>query len=116
MSASSKKYTAFTTWMGNFEWNRVPFGLKGAPSYYQKQIQQTVLRGLMYDVCFAYIEDIIWGGKDFQEFLRNLDLILTRLENFGITLNPDKCKINLREIKGVGYILDATGLKINLKV
>ena len=47
MSASSKKYTAFTTWMGNFEWNRVPFGLKGAPSYYQKQIQQTVLTGLV---------------------------------------------------------------------
>ena len=67
----------------------------------------------MYDVCFAYIDDIIWGGKDFQEFLRNLDLILTRLENFGITLNPDKCKINLREIKGVGYILDATDLRFS---
>ena len=48
------------------------------------------------------------GGKD---FLRNLDLILTRLENFGITLNPDKCRVNLREIKGVGHILDATGLR-----
>ena len=67
----------------------------------------------MYDVCFAYIDDIVWGGKDFREFPRNLDLILTRLENFGIILNPDKCKINLREIKGVGYILDATGLRFS---
>ena len=49
----------------------------------------------------------------YGEFLRNLDLILTRLENFGITLNPDKCKINLHEIKGVGYILDATGLRFS---
>jgi len=113
LSASSKKYTAFTTWMGNFEWNRVPFGLKGAPSYYQRQIQQNVLRGLMHNICFAYIDDIIFGGHGFEECLKNFDLILTRLESFGITLNPDKCTINVREVKGVGYILDSTGLRFS---
>ena len=28
-------------------------------------------------------------------------------------MNPDKCKINLSEIQGVVYILDATGLRFS---
>ena len=28
-------------------------------------------------------------------------------------MNPYKCKINLSEIQGVGYILDATGLRFS---
>ena len=30
-------FKLLTTWMDNFQWNRVLFRLKGAPSYYQKQ-------------------------------------------------------------------------------
>jgi hypothetical protein len=70
----SKEYTAFTSWMGNFQFDRVPFGLKGAPSYYQQQIQIEVLRGFMYKVCEAYIDDIITFGKTEEELkAQNID-------------------------------------------
>ena len=77
LAEESKQYTAFTTWMGNFEWDRVPFGLKGAPSYYQKEIQQTVLRGLVYDICESYVDDVIFGGKELKDFIEHFDKILT---------------------------------------
>lgn len=106
----SKEYTAFTSWMGNFQFDRVPFGLKGAPSYYQQQIQIEVLRGFMYKVCEAYIDDIITFGKTEEEFLINLDRILERLELFGITVNPDKCRFGMSTIEYVGHTINDMGL------
>jgi hypothetical protein len=35
LAVSSRAFTAFMTFMGLFEWLRVPMGLKGAPSYFQ---------------------------------------------------------------------------------
>ena len=106
----SKKYTAFTSWVGNFQFERVPFGLKGAPSYYQQQIQSEVLRGLIYRICEVYIDDIITLGKTEEEFLTNLDTILARLELYDITVNPDKCKFGMPQIEYVGHTINDIGL------
>ena len=36
MGAIARIFTAFICWCGLFEWLRVPMGLEGAPSYFQK--------------------------------------------------------------------------------
>ena len=36
LSLNSQSATAFTTFMGTYEWLRMPKGLKGAPSYFQQ--------------------------------------------------------------------------------
>ena len=33
---NSRRFTAFITFLGVFQWLCVPFGLKGAPAYFQK--------------------------------------------------------------------------------
>ena len=38
MDPESVKYTAFVTAHGVFEWKRVPMGLKGAPTYFQREM------------------------------------------------------------------------------
>ena len=43
--------TAFITIYGLFEWLRVPMGLKGAPSYFQKVMATVVLIGLLHVLC-----------------------------------------------------------------
>ena len=48
---ASQKYTAFITRSGIYEWARVPMGLKGAPSYFQREIANTVLGGLLGVKC-----------------------------------------------------------------
>ena len=59
LSLSSRMITAFITFMGIFEWLRVPMGLKGAASYFQKVLATVVLVGLVYYICELYIDDII---------------------------------------------------------
>ena len=45
MAAESKKKTAFVTPFGQFEFNVMPFGLQGAPSTFQRMMDN-VLQGL----------------------------------------------------------------------
>ena len=47
ISASSRKFTAFTCFMGVFEWLRVPMGIKSAGSYFQAGMA-FILVGLIY--------------------------------------------------------------------
>ena len=52
---ASRHLTAFRTAFGIFEWNRLPMGLKGAGSYYQSHMQNTVLTDLLYKICESYL-------------------------------------------------------------
>ena len=85
-----KKDTAFITFMGLFQWNRVPMGAKGAASYFQMVLQTVVLAGLMFAVCEVYIDDIITHGVDEKQFIFNLRRVFLRLREHKITLNPEK--------------------------
>eukprot|EP00922_Rhytidocystis_sp_ex-Travisia-forbesii_P041248 GHVS01061580.1.p3 GENE.GHVS01061580.1~~GHVS01061580.1.p3 ORF type:complete len:110 (+),score=9.84 GHVS01061580.1:1326-1655(+) len=42
LSPESRKYTAFVTPMGTYEWTVLPFGLKTAPSEFQRVIDHTI--------------------------------------------------------------------------
>jgi hypothetical protein len=106
---SCRHLTAFITPDGVWEWKRVAMGLKGAPSYFQRAMTTEVLPGLLYEACEVYLDDIIVFGRTKTEYLHNLERVLTRLNEFNITVNPKKCKLGLTQIEYVGHTIDATG-------
>ena len=106
----SRKFTAFMTFMGIFEWTRVPMGLKGAASYFQMVLATIVLVGLMYMTCELYIDDIIVHGSDETRFIDNLRAVFTRLRTHKVTLNPNKCKFGLESVEYVGHTIDRKGI------
>ena len=112
LHSESRRYTTFKTHMGTYMWKRVPFGLKGAPSYYQQQIADA-LDGLLYRVCEVYIDDIIIYGKTEEEFTENLQAVMERLNERGLTVTPAKCKFGLTEVEYVGHVINQEGLKIS---
>lgn len=62
---ASQPFTAFITAYGTYEWIRCPFGLKGAPAYFQKGMQTEVLADLLYKICEVYLDDILfWGNSE----------------------------------------------------
>jgi hypothetical protein len=56
---NTKRFTAFITYMGIFEWNRAPMGTQAAGGYFHQCISYIVLAGLVYNILEAYIDDII---------------------------------------------------------
>jgi len=79
LSEASKKYTAFTCFIGLYEWNRVPMGLKGAPSFYQMALAMFVFVGLISIIMELYIDDLIIHGKTEDEFISRLRQVFGRM-------------------------------------
>ena len=113
LNVSSRVFTAFITFMGIFEWLRVPMGLKGAASYFQKVLATVVLIGLIYYVCELYIDDIIVHAQNAESFLSRLRQVFERLRKYNITLNPEKCRFGLQAVEYVGHTIDETGLSFS---
>ena len=63
--------TTFTCHRGTFRFPRMPFGLCNAPATFQR-LMDTVLMGLNFDVCLAYLDDIIVFSKDLSTHLIRL--------------------------------------------
>ena len=110
LSLSSRAYTAFMTFMGVYEWCRVPMGLKGAGSYFQGVLASQVLSGLIYITCELYIDDLIVHAQDHKQFITNLDQLLAKLAAHKIRVNPDKCSFGMSEVEYVGHTINEHGL------
>ncbi|CAK9816796.1 Retrovirus-related Pol polyprotein from transposon 412 [Anthophora quadrimaculata] len=112
MDENSKKYTAFSTPQGHFQYRRMPFGLKNAPATFQRMIDNA-LRGLIGKICFAYLDDIVVFGTTIEEHNRNLATVFQRLRELGLKLQPDKSKFLRPELEYLGHVITADGVKPN---
>jgi len=115
MSTESRSLTAFITAFGTYEWLRCPFGLKGAPAYFQRAMNTEVLIDLLYQICEVYLDDILFWGATEEEYLQRLEILLDRLSNKGITINPKKCSLGLEQIEYTGHVLDKYGISFSQK-
>ena len=105
----SKHLTAFLTIFGLYEWGRMAMGLKGAAPLFQRIIASEVLRELYTTIAEGYIDDVMTFGHDNESFLINLEKVLQRFSDHGITLNPDKCCFGVTEIEYVGHVINEKG-------
>ena len=78
MHPNSCQKTAFATHAGLFEFNAMPFGLSNARCTFQR-LMECVLRGLNWDTCLIYLDDIIVFSNTFEEHLKRLCLVLNIL-------------------------------------
>ena len=110
---ASRHLTAFRTAFGIFEWCRLPMGLKGAGSFYQQHMQCTVLTDLLYNICESYLDDILVYGTDKEDLSKNLQKVVARLQSYGMTINPEKVKINMTHVEYVGHVIDKYGISFS---
>jgi transposase InsO family protein len=103
MAPSSSWLTAFITPFGTYEWNRIAMGLSVAPSWFQQQIQEEVLGGLVGTVVELYIDDLLVYDKTEEGFIEKLQTLFARLQEKHIFLHPLKCAFGLKKIQFLGY-------------
>ena len=86
----------------------VPFGLKNAPPYFQRRMDE-VLRGLPFVRC--YIDDIVVWSNNLEEHLQHLKEIFQRLREAGLKVHPGKCVFGADSIDFLGHRISAGKLE-----
>lgn len=76
-----KPKTAFITSAGLYQFNVMPFGLCNAPATFERMMD-TVLRGLTWNICLCYLDDIM---VFFQFILSTLEKAEARPRLFSIS-------------------------------
>ena len=108
--------TAFITPQGLYEFRVMPFGLTNAPSVFQR-LMQRVLMGLNPeegpDFVSVYIDDVLIFSRTLTEHLQHLKLVIQRLLEAGLKLQPSKCHFVRKEVVYLGHIITPEGLKPN---
>ena len=96
--------TAFLTPWGLFEWNRLPFGIKTAPMFFQKAMER-VFRGL--DFIQVYLDDVVVLSESAEEHVEHLKIVFERLRQYQLKLRLDKCKFGVQELEYLGHLVNA---------
>ena len=107
---ASRSYTAFSTPRNHWQFKRLSFGLRNAPSAFQREIQ-AVLSSLPSNKVIAYIDDILVMGNSYDEHLNLVSKVLQTLEIYGIKIKPAKCEFFKSEVDFLGHKISQTGIK-----
>lgn len=113
VSPESIKLTSFVTPTGQYEYVRMPFGLKNAPAVFQRFITAIFRDFLIKNEIVIYLDDILLATPDESSHLLLLERILCRLRKYNLQLRMSKCKFLHSEIDYLGYTVNAKGIRPN---
>lgn len=91
-----------------YRYKRLMFGLNCAPEMFQR-ILQSILQGLKG--VKNLLDNIIVNGRTQEEHDLRLKQVCKRLGEKGFTLNKEKCRISLKEVKFLGFKISGSGYR-----
>jgi len=106
--------TAFTTHCGIYHSLSMPFGLKNAPATFQRALN-IILSGLKWQICLFYLDDVIIFSANAEQHVEDVDTVLHRLREAGVTLTLEKCTWFSDEVENLGHIVRPGKLHVHNK-
>lgn len=114
LAPSSRKYTAFSTDGGMYQYTAMPFGLSIAPSSFSRMMA-LAFSGLSPEHCFTYMDDLIVMGFSEQNHIENLRKVFETCRKCCLKLNPEKCQFFKTEVSFLGHVCTNEGLRADPK-
>ena len=109
LDEESKRYTVVNTHRGLFRYNRLLFGVSSAPWIFQRTMES-----LLHDIPYVivYLDDILISGVSEEDHLKNLRMVLERLQSAGLILQRSKRTFCVTSITYLRHSIDAEGLHL----
>ncbi|CAM4414604.1 unnamed protein product [Lepidochelys kempii] len=96
LDESAKERSAFTTHVGLYEFNVLPFGLQNAPATFQRLVDG-LLAGLG-EHAVADLDDVALFSDSWAEHLEYLQKVFECIREEGLTVKAKKCQIGLNRV------------------
>ena len=107
LSQESQELTTFLTPWGRYLFLRSPMGLSSTVDEYCRR-GDIAIAGLSN--VEEVMDDVIVFDDNFDQCVDRVRALLLRCKEHGITLNPDKFKFAEKEVKFVGFTINAQGV------
>jgi len=104
-----KDKTGFITPFGSFRYERLAYGLAGAPSTFQGIMDMTLM-GLKDIYALVYLDDILIFSDSIEEHAHRIRMVLDRTREANFKLNLGKCTFAAREVAYLGQLVSADGV------
>lgn len=117
LSQEAKEKTAFVTEDSTAKFERMPFGLKGAPGVFQK-VMNLIFKDLKDEgLIHIYLDHIIIPSRDWDDMLSVIHRVLISLRLAAcLTLKPTKCTFGATSLNFLGFTISSGEIKPGLKV
>ena len=101
----SRKYTAFVSEEGQFEFNKLPFGFANSPSEFARYVSKVLVNLIRTKKVVVYMDDILVGTETIQEHLELLKEVFITLSDNHVQLQMQKCCFVKTTVEYLGYKL-----------
>ena len=98
--------------MSLIEFTRMPYGVEGRPATFQ-QLSDKIIGPEMEPHAFSYLDDIVIVSDTFEEHMKWLEQVLTRIKDAGLTINREKSEFCRNEVKFLGVLVNRDDFKPN---
>ncbi|MBW0588573.1 hypothetical protein O181_128288, partial [Austropuccinia psidii MF-1] len=108
----ANKLLRIITHCGIYEYLRMPFGIKNAPSHYQRMMDTLFPTELSGGWLISYIDDIIICSDSWYLHLERLARVLHKVAEVNMKILLKKCNFGFEELKALGHIVSGLSLGI----
>lgn len=109
MNPNDVAKTAFITQWGLYEYQRMPFGLKGAPATCQRVVDN-IIAGIKYKTALVYMDDCVVFSKTFADHVFDLEEVFTRFAEANLKFKPKKCFFFGSAVAYLGHVVTEDGI------
>jgi hypothetical protein len=115
LDEDSQYLTGFATDDGTFVHTRVPMGIRNAPSFAQRVLQEALAKDPVLGPLGIknYFDDVPFGAKSEEEFLIIMEAMLEFCALHKLKVNPDKSIFGVTSITHVGFVISEEGVSID---
>ncbi|MBW0476570.1 hypothetical protein O181_016285 [Austropuccinia psidii MF-1] len=109
----ARKHLRIIFHCGVYEYLRMPFRIKNAPSHFQRMMNEIFPEELSEGWLIIYIDDIIVCSKTWEEHMCRLSRILTKIQSVNMKISLKKCHFGFKELKELGHGVSGLSLGID---
>jgi transposase InsO family protein len=104
-----KDKTGFVTQFGSFRYEKMAFGLSGAPSTFQR-VMDAMLVGLRDVEVLVYLDDLLVFSETIEDHARKMRLVFERVREANFKLSVGKCTFAVPEVVYLGHVVNKDGV------
>ena len=108
LDEEAQKLCTINTHKGLFRYTRLPFGISSSPAIWQRFIEQVLAE---VDGTCVIMDDLLVGGSNDEEHLRNLEAVFMQFKKFGLRVKVPKCVFMAPSVVYFGLRFSEYGLQ-----